>query len=296
MDADDSAEREGYLGSLRWSVVEDQLRWLRYALTQAPAWATDDREMLAQLRRGFDHDDRAAVIRELERRLAHWPAARHRAAALALQRAHERDDVPSRAAQRTDQLLVRLLHQVRGAQARRLALDCLSAPRRLRRRAAWRFFTVQGLDSVALEVLREADPEPDPMYVRLVAPNPEALKAVGLERALECVDSFYWRSRALQSALGVDVAAVRRSADDYPAEALFALRNAGRRDQLDLARGLLDRHGDAIDVLTNAIRCFAALQAYEELRTALARGHDLLARETRSHALRGRSLSAGPGA
>jgi hypothetical protein len=97
---------------------------------------------------------------------------------------------------------------------------------------------------------------------------------------LGVTDAFYWQSCAIATALSADPAAVRRVAGDHPAQTLVAIRNAGTPADLDLARHLLRAHGDDdLDVLTSAIRCFAALRATDDLEPAVARGRDLLAAE-----------------
>jgi hypothetical protein len=208
----------------------------------------------------------------VRRRLASWSGRRHAWVAASLARLHGQHANRSDASRRPDQLLVRLLHQVRGSRARTLARTCLVADRLLRRRAAWAYFARHGLDPEAAAALASRDPEDDRDYIRFVTRAPAAVAAVSLERVLGVTDAFYWQSCAIATALSADPAAVRRVAGDHPAQTLVAIRNAGTPADLDLARHLLRAHGDDLDVLTSAIRCFAALRATDDLEPAVARG------------------------
>jgi hypothetical protein len=258
-----------------------QLMWLRDAVDTAPVLALTDRQMMAALRTVFDGPQRRELLNELERRLTRWTTRRHGSVAEALARLHETHAAPSRASQRLDQMLVRFLHQVHGEDARRLARSCLRSGRLLRRRAAWTYLRRHGLDPESEAVFADTQPEKDRDYIRFVTVDPAAVRVVGLERVLELLDAFYWRARAIESALTSAPAAVRRVAHEQPAETLVALRNAGARGYVDLARELWRDHSDDIDVLTSAVRCFAALHATDDLEAAVAQARQLLAREQR---------------
>lgn len=258
---------------------DTQLLWLRHALETAPVLALTDHQMMAALRTVFDRPQRVELLNEFERRLARWPRARHDSVAKVLAGLHDKHSAPSRATQRLDQMLVRFLHQLRGENARPLARSCLLSARLLRRRAAWTYFRNHGLDAGSEAVFADTEPEKDREYIRFATVDPAAVRVAGLERILAILDGFYWRARAIQSALTSDRTAVRRVAHHHPAETLFAVRNDGALGNVELARELWRDHGDDIDVLSVAGRCFAALHVTDDLALAVAQARRLLARE-----------------
>lgn len=249
-------------------------------MARAPLWAMTDRELLKSVTALLEHPrpDREYLLRELERRLATWPATSHRSLATVLSRLNRRHTDRSRQSQRVDQLLVRLLHQVRGGTTRRLARECLSSSRLLRRRSAWRYFHSNGVGAKDAELLGMASPEADTMYIRLVASSSTTLRTVSVEHVLALSDSFYWRARVLESALAFDTQAVVRAAEDHPVEALLALHRTNRSDQIDLVRDLLLRHPDDVEVISGAIRAFATFRATDDLQAALEIGRGKLSR------------------
>jgi hypothetical protein len=258
----------------------DRLRWLHHALRHASIWVADDRELLERIEAAFEpgSESREELVRELERRLAAaaTPTLCHQTART-LASLERRYRAPGRQRVRVDQLTMRLLHQLHGSKARTIARRGLTSERLLRRRAAWRFFAVRGMDPGACVVLAATDPEPDKFYGRLVAFEPNALEAVGIARAMPCLEYFSWRARAIQSALTRGIS-VRDLLTVYPTEALYAVAETGDARHLGIVRDVLRQNEDSAAVIQGAIQAFAALRAHSDLDDALRRGRALLER------------------
>jgi hypothetical protein len=253
----------------------EQFRWLGWSLRRArlSGWADDD--LLEAIRLAGPSGVRQELLEELERRLPDWSGSRHRTLAAILAAGHKRNSAPGPAAQKFDRLVRRLLWQVRGKGARQLALDCAASPRLQRRLAAWRFFSSQGLDQPArAELAARGDTETNPHYARLVAHDHLLIDAVGLERALELQGEPYWRGRVFEAVMANG--AIPENVGAYPAEAIFGIRRAERRDLIPVALRLFEGNRSSPSVLSAAIQCFGALGATAELSIATAAGIELL--------------------
>lgn len=264
-----------------WDFFErrERLEWLQLAVARSATLGTSDHDLLAALRCAFDVPQRSQMLAEFERRLSTWPAGRHRRVAGTLSRLHDEHVDPGRAAQRVDRLLMRLLCQVRGVGARRLANECLRSSRITRRRAALRFFELNGLDPTSGAAVVEMEPSSDYHYLSLVRSDPDLMRAVGFQRIMDVTDSFFWRAQAIEVALTIDAAAVELLGEDYPAETIFALHRAQARDQEDLIWSLSRAHGDDLDVLACAIRCLGEFGATERLQVVVDQAEQVLSRE-----------------
>jgi hypothetical protein len=253
----------------------EQLRWLGWSLRRSRVSLCTDQDLLEAIRRTARPGVSQELLEELERRLPGWSGNRHRTVAAILSQAHRRLSAPGPAAQKIDRLLRRLLWQLRGAGARNLALDCASSPRLQRRLAAWRFYSSQGLDQPARGVLAaRAGSETNPHYARLLAHDSRLIEAVGLQHSLDLQDEMYWRGRVFETVLASG--GTPANADAYPAEAIFGIRRAVRRDLIPAALRLLERNRSSPSVVNASIQCFGELGATTELSIATAAGIELL--------------------
>jgi hypothetical protein len=260
--------------------IEDfeRWRWLEWSVEHASAWALSDDELLEKLDVGLQGEAREQVLREIERRLTVWPAARQHALARVLSRLEQAHRAPGRLTQDADRLLHRLLGTVTGKDASSLAAVCAHSGRLQRRRAAWRFYRGHQIDpALATHLAEEADRLPHPDLVRLVASDAAILSQLDVPRLLSRVPQFYWRGRIVQTLLGAryDVD-VRLLSGDYPGEVIFAVRRAGRPDLLPLVRELADIHPRDPDVLNSAIQTFGILGETQEMLRLTEAGRQLL--------------------
>lgn len=258
---------------------DDQLRWLLWAVENAPTWATEDRALLTALELLLTRDDAQAVVKELERRLEAWPTKRHEQTAVALRELHLKDNLSAQEFQRIDRAMLRLIPELRGATARELARTCLGSTRPLRRRAAWRYFTRQGSRSETLRTLKRVMAEKDKAFLEWLVVEPRLVLSVDLDLLLPQIASFYWRARVLETAIRVNRDAVVAVADAYPVETLAAIRWACQEKDIALAREIEGRHPADVSVVTEAIRAFATLHAVSDLERTLAVGRDILRRD-----------------
>jgi hypothetical protein len=259
--------------------TEDDLRWLLWAVTNAPVWATSDAALLAALESVFPEDNAQLLLKELESRLEVWPLGRHQSAAAVLTRLQTKHHLAGREAQWVDRATLRLLPRLRGTKARELARACLNASRLLRRRAAWRYFTLQGSQNESIRTLERAHPEKDKAFLEWLTVEPRLVRFLELDVLLRQIPSFYWRARILATAFRSDRDAVARIAARYPAETLTAVRWSNSTRELVLIRDILSRHGNDVSVVTEAIRAFATFHSTADLEHALAVGSGLLERD-----------------
>jgi hypothetical protein len=254
------------------------LGWLIWAIDRAALTRISDEALLERVA-VLNAPGRRELLDELQRRVPSWPPDRHEALLSALVELDSRYSSPGPEAQCVDRLVMRFLHATRATEARAFADLCAVSGRRRRRWAAWRFYGRWGVDEHSTAILvRSFSTDPEPRLARLIASTPELIAPAGLGAVLAITEEFYWRGRAFEAALAAEDPAVDRLAPNYPAEALFALRRAGRRDRLHQARCLFDANRDKPEVLSCAIRAFAELGARTELDLALATADDLLAR------------------
>lgn len=235
-------------------------------------------------------DDAQTVLKELQRRLETWPSKRHEQAADVLSQLHRREDLSAQEDQWVDRATLRLMPDLQGPTARVLARACLGSARLLRRRAAWRYFTRQGSQSETLKSLKQVTAEKDKAFLEWLVVEPRLVRSVELDVLLPQIASFYWRARVLETAIRVNRNGVAEVADTYPVETLAAIRWAGERKHVTLARGVLCRHGDDVSVVTEAIRAFATLHAASDLERTLEVGRGIL----RHDSLYGRLIDDGP--
>jgi hypothetical protein len=256
----------------------ERWRWLEWSVEHASAWALTDDELLEKLDVGLQGAAREQVLREIERRLTVWPAARQHALARALSRLEQAHRGAGRLTQDADRLLHRLLCAVTGKDANSLAAVCARSERLQRRRAAWRFYRTHQIDPVrATHLAEEADRLPHPDLVRLVASDAAILRQLDVPRLLSRVPQFYWRGRIVQTLLDARCDAdVRLLSRDYPGEVIFAVRRAGRSDLLPLVRGLTDIHPTDPDVLNGAIQTFGIFGETQEMLRVTETGRRLL--------------------
>ncbi len=261
----------------------ERWRWLEWAVAHARAWALTDDELLARFGVGLDGAAREEVLRETVRRLSVWPSARQSELVRVLSDLERAHRLPGRLAQDADRLLHRLLHLLTHDKAASLAATCARSQRLQRRRAAWRFYRGRQLDlALASHLAQEADHEPHPDLVRLVATDATVLRQLDVPHLLSRVPPFYWRGRIIQTLLDAerdqDVALL---AGDYPGEVIFAIRRAGRADLLPLVRELTDTHPKDPDVLNGAIQTFGIFGETQEMLRVTEAGRRLLAKRQR---------------
>jgi hypothetical protein len=266
--------------------VEDfeRWRWLEWSVEHASAWALTDDELLEKLDVGLRSMAREQTLREIERRMMVWPAARQRALARALSRLEQAHRAPGRLAQDADRLLHRLLCTLRGKDAAALAAVCARSGRLQRRRAAWRFYRGRQIDDPTLitHLATEADQLPHPDLVRLVAGDAAILSQLDVSGLLSRVHEFYWRGRIAQTLLDARYDAnVRLLSREYPGEVIFAIRRVGRRDLLPLVRELTEAHPNDPDVLNGAIQTCGIFGDVQEMLRLAETGRRLLKRRER---------------
>jgi hypothetical protein len=266
--------------------IEDfeRWRWLEWSVEHASGWALSDDELLEKLNVGLQGAAREQVLREIERRLTVWPAARQHALARTLSRLEKTHRAPGRLTQDADRLLHRLLCAVTGKDASLLAAVCARSCRLQRRRAAWRFYRGHQIDpALATHLAEEADQLPHPDLVRLVASDAAILCQVDVPRLLSRIPQFYWRGRIVQTLLEARYDQdVRLMSGDYPGEVIFAVRRARRPDLLPLVRDLTDTHPTDPDVLNGAIQAFGIFGETQEMLRLTESGRRLLT--NRQHA------------
>jgi hypothetical protein len=261
----------------------ERWRWLEWAVEHARAWALTDDELLGRFGVGLDGTAREEVLREIVRRLTVWPSARQTELVRALSDLERAHRVPGRLAQDADRLLHRLLHLLTHDDAVSLAAICARSERLQRRRAAWRFYRGRRLaPGLASYLAEEADREPHPDLVRLVATEAIVLRQLDAPRLLSRIPQFCWRGRIIHTLLDAerddDVAHL---AGDYPGEVIFAIRRAGRADLLPLVRELTEMHPDDPDVLNGAIQTLGIFGQTEEMLRVSDAGCRLLAQRQR---------------
>lgn len=251
-------------------------RWLAWAVDRAHGWACNDAELVGRLGPDLAGAEREETLREIERRIAIWEPVRIAGLCDRLADLEQRNRSPGRAAQSIDRLLQRLLHRVEPARV--LAETCLASNRGLRRRAAWRYLRRYGFgpDVAALlaeQLRRDAAPE----LVSLATRSADVLRRVPLGPLLARIEGFYWRGRVVETLLdsGLD-GDVCTAAADWPGEAIFAIRRAGRRDLALLVSQLLDEHPDDLNVVTGAIQAFGIFGETEDMLRAATIGRQLL--------------------
>jgi hypothetical protein len=257
-------------------LLSQDLDWLIWSLREARIRRVSDRELLAAVRRGLPKARRQAILKEIERRLGFWSGREQRSLAYALNHLHRKHSQPGSTAQEVDQLLRRLLWQIRGKGARKLALDCIESPRLQRRMAAWRFYGHDGLDEAARTCAAKRAPEESHTYFfQLVANDAELIDQIGLSVVLNGFQEFYWRGRVFQTYFSGGNQ-VDENATSHPGEAIFGIRRAERKDLIPEAARLMNENLLSLQVISAAIQCFGALGALPELAEAEAAGKRLL--------------------
>ena len=105
------------------------------------------------------------------------------------------------------------------------------------------------------------------------------MHAIGISVAVRYAEFFSWRARVIEAALAPHDEIVRDVAAGYPVETLIAIRSSERRELLDLAREVFEKHADEADVIEAAIGAFAALKSWESVEVAVACGRNLLSQD-----------------
>jgi hypothetical protein len=251
-------------------------RWLRWAVDRSQGWALTDAELLARLDVRLAGREREETLREIERRVVIWEPALIDELCVSLSGLERRHRTPGRDAQSIDRLLHRLLHRIEPA--RPLAGTCVESNRRARRQAGWRYFRRYGCDAAVEAVLGEQlGRNPLPELVRVATRAPDVLRQVPLTPLLERIDEFYWRGRVIETLLGAAADAdVLPLAACWPAEVIFGIRRAGRRDLVPLVARLLEEHPEDPDVISGAIQTFGIFGQTEEMLRAAEIGRLVL--------------------
>lgn len=251
--------------------------YLDWAVMQARGWVIEDAEVLRRLK-DEDYED-LDVVGEVSRRLGGWSLDQHKVVADWLVELERENRRPGKRAQRIDRLLRGIVRELAPEAGRPLAETCVRSPRLLRRIGAWRFFVLHEPDWASAEVVADqARGELRPELIRLVANSHEVVGRLNVHDMLARLEEFYWRGRLLQTMVekGNTGALVELSVD-YPAEAIYAIRRAGRPDLVNVVRTLLGDNPDHAEVVANAIRAFAAFGCQRDLKVAYDRGQRLLA-------------------
>jgi hypothetical protein len=111
--------------------------------------------------------------------------------------------------------------------------------------------------------------------MRLAVGDPEIAGRLDMSTVMDDLPSFYWRGRAAMALLASQgSAALRALAVHHPAEAVFALRRAGRSDLLELVDAAMVTAPHNPDVVANAIVAYATFGRRDRLARIV---HDVAA-------------------
>lgn len=255
----------------------DNLRWLMWSLREGRIRRVGDAELVQMIGAEDSAKTSPLILKEIDRRLADWPARQQRILARALERVHKDNRRPGPRAQAIDRVLRRFLWKISTRSARPLALECLESPRLQRRMASWRYLSHQGIEPPdrALLVSRSTS-ETHKYFWQLVAHDAAVIGKIGLAPAISAQGDSYWRGRVLQTVLASGRSPTRSIMSEYPWETIFAIRRTRRVDLISIAVQLFRHNRSNLRVVSAAIQCFGFLRAHPELEEAEAVALELL--------------------
>lgn len=170
-----------------------------------------------------------------------------------------------------DRAIQRIMPKLESSTARRLATKCLLSKRVNRRRAAYKFFKLHGLEDDARAILRINLSEGTLEAPDLVACDAQLVKDLGLMQVLAISSSTYYRMRAIQCAMeALSPADLARRCHDYPQELVWAVYDQRRVEYLPHLMDLLRKYHHDAYLLNRIVGCIAILGARDELAEAIS--------------------------
>lgn len=241
-------------------------RWLKDNLARSRWTLAAEAELLASLGGPWPSTELGLLLDASGARLDADEGPLHDAVADLLVRLMASHDSPGKDSVAVDRIVRRLLRRLRPAPGRPVALECLGAERRARRSAAWTFYRKVGLDPAARTVaLRQFNVERNDEFLKVLLADRQAVAEIGLEVLLPLGLNRYWRSVAIESQLESAPEELRSTRDAYPAEWLWAVGRANRRDLLDDVIDLVTARSDDVFVVNRTVLCLESLKAAAEL-------------------------------
>ncbi|WP_327643730.1 hypothetical protein [Micromonospora zamorensis] len=197
----------------------------------------------------------------------------------ALYDVHQRK-VPGWCRLEIDHALQRMLFLLTVPGAHDLAFACVCSERTLRRWAAYKFYSENGLDDQARRLLalrategylEEPANAPHTYYPgALIAKDRTLVKELGLAAVLAVAPTTQLRKEAIEAAMPtLSPATVAAICEDYPQELVWAVRVQGRSDYLRIIMDMVDDYRDDPYLLHRVVDCIARIGGPAELEYAL---------------------------
>ncbi|WP_156960179.1 hypothetical protein [Amycolatopsis taiwanensis] len=169
-----------------------------------------------------------------------------------------------------DRAVQRIVPKLNSVSSRELAVKLVVSKRVNRRRAAYKFFRLRGLDDRSRALLvsqldHDALEAPD-----LVACDTELVQQLGLGRVLDMASSTYYRMRAIQCAMEFQPPSeIMLACSEYPQEIVWAVFEKHQKEYLPYMMRLLDEYRSDAYLLNRILGCIGKIGGSDEIIEAL---------------------------
>jgi hypothetical protein len=174
--------------------------------------------------------------------------------------------LPSRARQRIDSRLKRLLRVLPREFSNPIVWQLLESRHKSRRDIGYRVLCRTGLTATQAENLVNRFREiPDQGALELVVRSPDVLQRADTAYILESLDDEYWRARAIEVLLGSDMEVAIHLGSKYPFEMAHAIGRSRNPLFVEFLRDLAAKHRENLEFASICAWAFGHLGASNEL-------------------------------